>query len=71
MAEYIRKKAEADDTSVERLEAYKEMLLTRMDSLMADVERIALQVEQIDQAIADEQASIPLTEEEQFVRGTE
>lgn len=70
MAEYIRK-AEADDTSVERLEAYKEMLLTRMDSLMQNVERLALQVEQIDQAIAGEQANVPLTEEEQFVRGTE
>lgn len=70
MAEYIRT-ATPEDNGVKRLEVYKAMLLEHMDRLMADVERLSREVEQIDQAIAEDTLPAELTEEDKFVRGTE
>jgi len=69
MPEYIRKATPEQETT--RLEHYKEMLLADMERTLQRADRLARQIEDVDQAIEDEKPYPILPEEDKWVRGTE
>ena len=69
MPEYIRRATPED--SIKRLEGYKEMLLADMERTLQRADRIAREIEDVDQAIGEESSIVDSFDDERFVRGTE
>lgn len=66
------RRATPEDSAVTRLEGYKEMLLEHLERTLQQADRLARQIEDVDQTIADEKASqVEYSEEETIIRGTE
>jgi len=67
--EYIRKATPEDE--VARLEGYKAMLLEHLEETLQQADRLARQIDEVDQAIGEESSIVDSFDDERFVRGTE
>jgi len=67
--EYIRRATPEDE--VARLEGYKEVLMMQLQSTLERADRLARQIDEVDQAIGEESSIVDSFDDERFVRGTE